>query len=165
MLFLSYLTALLCTAGAAFAAKPKVDKFERFQSLSHGGSVELNDNTYNEITTAPRDYFTAVLLTAIDSRFGCVLCREFQPEWDIIARSWNKGQVEDPKMIFGTLDFTDGKETFKKVNWNIHRLLVLPDLTNCSLCYKLLPLYWCSRPLQAPTRRLMAPSHSNSLGK
>ncbi|CRG84667.1 Magnesium transporter protein 1 [Talaromyces islandicus] len=115
MLFLSYLTALLCTAGAAFAAKPKVDKFERFQSLSHGGPIELNDKTYNEITAAPRDYFTTVLLTAIDSRFGCVLCREFQPEWDIIARSWNKGQVEDTKMIFGTLDFTDGKETFKKL--------------------------------------------------
>lgn len=116
MLFLSYLTALLCTTGAAFAAKPKADKFERFQSLSNGGSVELNDNTYNEITTGPRDYFTSILLTAIDSRFGCVLCREFQPEWDVIARSWNKGQVEDTKMVFGTLDFTDGKETFKKVD-------------------------------------------------
>jgi oligosaccharyltransferase complex subunit gamma len=116
MLFLSYLTALLCTAGAAFAAKPKVDKFERFQSLSHGGAIDLNDKTYNEITAAPRDYFTAVLLTAMDSRFGCVLCREFQPEWDIIARSWNKGQVEDINLVFGTLDFTDGKETFKNVS-------------------------------------------------
>ncbi|KAH8704696.1 putative oligosaccharyl transferase subunit [Talaromyces proteolyticus] len=114
-MLLSHLTTLLCTVGIAFSAKPAVDKFQRFQSLSHPNPVDLNDATYNEITAAPRDYYTVVLLTALDSRFGCALCREFQPEWDIIAKSWNKGKVDDVKLLFGTMDFNNGKETFQKL--------------------------------------------------
>ena len=58
----------------------------------------------------------AIVLTATEARFGCLLCREVQPEWDLIAQSWNKGPKPDEmKLLFGTLDFFNGKGTFQKV--------------------------------------------------
>jgi oligosaccharyltransferase complex subunit gamma len=113
----SFFALLLCTAGVALSAKPTADKFQRFQSLSRSKPIELDDTTYNEITSTPRDYHVAILLTALEARFACILCREFQPEWDLIARSWNKAdQVDGIKMLFGTLDFNNGKNTFQKVS-------------------------------------------------
>ena len=92
------------------------DKFERYRSLSRSAPIELTDSSYEDITSKPRDYHVAVLLTAADARYGCILCREFQPEWELIARSWNKGSKPDGlQMLFGTLDFSDGKGTFQKV--------------------------------------------------
>ncbi|RAO71797.1 uncharacterized protein BHQ10_007809 [Talaromyces amestolkiae] len=116
MRLLSYFTALLCTTGVALsAATTKSDKLARFQSLSRSTPIDLDDSTYNDLTSAPRDYHVAVMLTATDARFGCALCREFQPEWDLIAKSWNKGQAGDVDLIFGTLDFSNGKETFRQL--------------------------------------------------
>lgn len=112
----SFLALLLTTAGVALAAKPTADKFQRFHSLSRSRPIELDDTTYNEITSTPRDYHVSILLTALETRFACTLCREFQPEWDLIARSWSKADQPDGiKMLFGTLDFNKGRDTFQKV--------------------------------------------------
>jgi oligosaccharyltransferase complex subunit gamma len=114
-------TLLLTLLGtAASAAKPKKTPQERF-SLYHTKSlasapVKLRDPAYRELRGAPRDYSVAVLLTAMDSRYGCQLCREFQPEWDLLARSWTAGDKKgESRIVFGTLDFSDGREVFMSV--------------------------------------------------
>jgi oligosaccharyltransferase complex subunit gamma len=44
------------------------------------------------------------------------LCREFQPEWELLAKSWTKGDKKsESRLVYGTLDFTDGKATFQGV--------------------------------------------------
>lgn len=44
------------------------------------------------------------------------MCHEFQPEWDLLVKSWTKGDKRgDSKLVFGTLDFLDGKGTFQSV--------------------------------------------------
>jgi oligosaccharyltransferase complex subunit gamma len=97
------------------AAKPS-GTFERFQSISRSGPVDLDSASFKELTTAPRDYYAAVILTAMDARYGCIMCREFDSEWDLISRSWNKGaKLDGLKVIFGTLDFDHGKDVFQKV--------------------------------------------------
>lgn len=102
------------------AAKPSADKFERYQSLSRSGPVDLDNASFKELTTAPRDYYAAVILTALDARYGCAMCREFDSEWDLLTRSWNKGtRLDGLKVVFGTLDFEHGKEVFQKVNPNL----------------------------------------------
>lgn len=99
------------------AAKPS-DTFEKFQSLSRSGPVDLDSASFKELTTVPRDYYAAVILTAIDARYGCIMCREFDSEWDLISRSWNKGtKLEGLKVVFGTLDFDHGKDVFQKVGF------------------------------------------------
>ena len=108
--------SLLCVVSCAFCASPSPDKFEKYQSLSRFGPLDLNDSLYEDITSKPHDYYVAILLTASEPRFGCILCREFQPEWELIARSWNKGSEGDsPRLLFGSLDFSNGRGTFQKV--------------------------------------------------
>ena len=58
------------------------------------------------------------VVTALEARFGCSLCNDFQPEWEMLAKAWTKGDKEmESRLIFGTLDFADGKNTFQSVGW------------------------------------------------
>ncbi|KAI4172193.1 MAG: hypothetical protein LQ343_003753 [Gyalolechia ehrenbergii] len=101
------------------AAKAKtVDKFEQYHAKFTSGPspLKLDDASYERLTAAPRDYSVAVLLTALEARFGCKLCRDFQPEWDVVGRSWIRGNKRgDTRLLLGTLDFADGKGTFQKL--------------------------------------------------
>lgn len=109
------LLSVLCIVSSALAG-PSADKFEQFQALSRLAPIDLDDSSYDDLTSKPRDYYAAVVLTATEARFGCILCRELQPEWELIAQSWNKGSKPDElKLLFGTLDFIHGKATFQKV--------------------------------------------------
>lgn len=113
-LFLFCLTSLAARTGT-----DKRDKFHRYQSLSKSYlPIVLDDSTYDDLVSKPRDYHTAILLTAADSRYGCQLCRDFQPEWELLAKSWNKAAAHlTTRMLFGTLDFDNGKVVFQKVSW------------------------------------------------
>jgi oligosaccharyltransferase complex subunit gamma len=124
MRWLQLLTAAILPF-TALAAKKTGDRFTdaRAKSLSVGHPLKLDDGGYASLTRGPRDYSFAVLLTALEPRFGCVLCREFQPEWDLLGKTWVKGDKDgQTKMLFGTLDFIDGKNTFQSV-WQTHLLV------------------------------------------
>jgi oligosaccharyltransferase complex subunit gamma len=118
MHFLKGLVLSLLPAAAIAAKRLAVDKFQQFHSKALSSSpLKLDDSIYGQLTSAPRDYSVAVLLTALESRFGCQLCREFQPEWDLLSKSWTKGDKKgESRLVFGTLDFTDGKNTFQSVS-------------------------------------------------
>ncbi|KAJ5172258.1 hypothetical protein N7492_004851 [Penicillium capsulatum] len=108
LVFFSVLSAVL-------AAKPATDKFDRFHTLSRSGPVELDSTSFEELTATPRDYYAAVILTARDDRYGCLMCREFDSEWGVISQSWNKGpKLDGLKMVLGTLDFDHGRVIFQK---------------------------------------------------
>lgn len=93
------------------------DRFSEFHAKSQASSpLKLADSSYKKLTSAPRDYSVAVLLTALDARFGCQLCTDFQPEWDVLGKSWAKGDKNGvSRLIFGTLDFSNGRDTFISV--------------------------------------------------
>ncbi|KJZ72487.1 hypothetical protein HIM_08156 [Hirsutella minnesotensis 3608] len=117
MRFLSTLaSACALVAGVLGAAQQSAE--ERFLDF-HGriqaasAPIKLSDASYKSITKAPRDYSVAILLTAMNTRFGCQLCQDFQPEWDLLGRSWAKGdKAGESRTLFGTLDFADGRDTF-----------------------------------------------------
>ena len=124
MRFLRLAIAALLPSIVVSAKKASGDRFKDYnaQQLSISKPVKLDDTTYNEITKAPRDYSVAVLLTALDARFGCGLCHDFQPEWELLGWSWAKGdKKQESRLVFGTLDFADGKATFQSVCEEIHR--------------------------------------------
>ena len=123
MRWFQLLTASLLPFTSLAAKKSSGDRFNDFRSKSLSAPLKLDDAAYTQLTKAPRDYSVAVLLTALETRFGCVLCREFQPEWDLLGKSWTKGDREaKSRLLFGTLDFVDGKNTFQSVGMDIlHR--------------------------------------------
>jgi oligosaccharyltransferase complex subunit gamma len=117
MRWIQLLTAAVLPLSSLAAKKSSADRFNDFHTKSFSsGALKLDDTSYSELTKSPRDYSVAVLLTALETRFGCVLCREFQPEWDLVAKSWTKGdKKKETRTLFGTLDFIDGKNTFQSV--------------------------------------------------
>ncbi|KAL8729419.1 MAG: hypothetical protein Q9166_004749 [cf. Caloplaca sp. 2 TL-2023] len=100
-------------------AKPQLaGKYEQFHAkFTSNPPLKLDDTTYERLTAGPRDYTVAVLLTALEARFGCQLCRDFQPEWDVVGKSWVRGDKKgNTRVLLGTLDFADGKGTFQKAS-------------------------------------------------
>ncbi|KAH7026223.1 OST3/OST6 family protein [Microdochium trichocladiopsis] len=123
--FSTLLTAALSLSATAAAAKK--DVFAEYNAKQHSSvPVKITDSSYKKLTAAPRDYAAAILLTALDPRFACQLCHDFQPEWDILSSSWVKGDKKaESRTVFGTLDFTDGRETFMSLGLQTAPVLLL----------------------------------------
>ena len=122
MLLLSLLASLLLPVLTLSArAKPSVSgtssTFTKYQARSVTSShLILDDRYYADLITKPRDYGFVVCLTAMASQFGCKVCQDFDPEWRTLASSWSKADRKgEKKMLFGTIDFVDGKSTFQSV--------------------------------------------------
>ena len=119
MRFIGPLLSLLAVSPLAFAAAPATDaKLERFSKLaanSNGGLIQLTDSLFTAITTAPRSYTAAVLFTALDKKYNCAMCKDFQPEYELLARSWRNAAKGEDGLYFGVLDFDNGRDTFMKV--------------------------------------------------
>jgi len=162
MRWLSSLLSVSLLAAASLAAKPSTkERFAEFHAKSLSSApVKLGESTYRSLTSSTRDYTAAVLLTALEARFQCQLCREFQPEWELLARSWTKGdKAGESRLILGTLDFADGRDVFMSVSvacW-VHLQLTLANDGASSAC-KRHPSSFCSLP--RPDRM---PSHQRSL--
>ncbi|KAL2756121.1 hypothetical protein ACRALDRAFT_1042809 [Sodiomyces alcalophilus JCM 7366] len=118
---------LMTLESPVWARKSSADRFQKFHAKALSSSpVKLDDATFKSVTLAPRDYTVLVLLTALDPRFGCKLCTEFQPEWDVLAGSWTKGDKEgESRAIFATLDFADGRDTFMSLGLQTAPVLLL----------------------------------------
>jgi oligosaccharyltransferase complex subunit gamma len=163
MKLLSLITAALLPLTALAAKKPTGDLFQKYNAkqLSASGSFKLDDKTYGQLTKAPRDYSVAVLLTALEARFGCGLCNDFQPEYDLLARSWTKGdKAGEGRLLFATLDFLDGKATFQSVCGHVSIVMAITVLTYRNRCNsRLRPSYFSSTrlldPMRRPTRLLL----------
>ena len=115
--FQTLLSVTLLVTGALALKQSSEERFNKFQTKSLSSTpVKLSDVTYKSITAAPRDYSVTVLLTALDPRYGCDMCQGFQSEWELLAKSWTKGDKKaESRMLFGTLDFTNGRDTFLSV--------------------------------------------------
>ena len=116
-LFSVSLASLLVAVGYA-SQKDGLHSFDKLypQSLSET-PIKLNDESYSRYTSKPRDYAVIVLLTALENRFNCALCQTFQPDWELLAKSWTKGDTNrETRLIFGTLDFIDGRNAFQAVS-------------------------------------------------
>jgi oligosaccharyltransferase complex subunit gamma len=107
----------LLGAGVLAAKSDPANTFQNFhQKALSSTPIKLDDVAYKKVTGLPRDYTVAVLLTALDSRYACQMCRDFDPEWKLLSKSWTKGdKAGDSRTLFTTLDFNDGRETFMSV--------------------------------------------------
>ncbi len=114
LLRLLALTALSLSAAVSAKKAATSSKFDTYSS--HSAPVEIDEKSYSDLTASPRDYSLAVLLTARDAKYACGLCKDFDPEWSILGRSWQKADRKGEKrVLFVTLDFDQGRNVFMKV--------------------------------------------------
>ena len=127
MRFFKLLVASALSLTVLAAKKPAASRFDNYhaQALS-SAPFEIDDAAYNDLSSTPRDYTVAILLTALDARFGCQLCKLFQPEWETLAKSWiKKDRKGEHKVLFSTLDFANGRNTFQKLQLQTAPVLLL----------------------------------------
>ena len=125
----SFLVALLpLGAFAAKRASSEADVFSSYHTKALSSpSLKLDDGSFDELTALPRNHSVVVCLTALDARFQCKMCQDFKPEWELLAKSWINGdRSNENKVLFGQLDFADGKKTFEGVH--------LPEIPFCWCC-------------------------------
>ncbi|KAL8716014.1 MAG: hypothetical protein Q9220_000681 [cf. Caloplaca sp. 1 TL-2023] len=126
-LFGFYLICGLFTLLSVDAKSKTAGNFEDYHRKSTSKApLKLDDASYELLTASPRDYTVSILLTALEARFGCQLCRDFQPEWELIGRSWARGDKKgETRLLLGTLDFAEGKGTFQKLMLQTAPVLML----------------------------------------
>ncbi|KAK2867863.1 hypothetical protein FQN49_003392 [Arthroderma sp. PD_2] len=163
MRLLSLVLCAIWPIGIVLAASSKDgDKYLKFKAASRSsGAVTLDDASYIELTNLPRDYHTLVLLTAMDPRFGCDICKMFQPEWDLLSRTWNKANLGESKLVLGTLDFIDGRSIFQQLQLQTAPILLLfPPTTGPGSQGKSKPIrYDFTNPVTAEQMHLWISRH------
>ena len=108
------LTALSVIAGVSAKKAATASRFDTYRTNS--APFEIDEQSYAELTSSPRDYSLAILLTARDAKYACGICKEFDPEWKVLGRSWQKGDRDGEKrVLLSTLDFDQGRNIFMKV--------------------------------------------------
>ncbi|KAI3396273.1 hypothetical protein diail_12355 [Diaporthe ilicicola] len=125
--FLLPFSLLGACAGVLAAKSDPATTFQDFhQKALSSNPIKLDDASYKKVTGLPRDYTVAVLLTALDARYACQMCRDFDPEWKLLSKSWIKGdKAGDSKTLFTTLDFNDGRDTFMSLGLQTAPVLLL----------------------------------------
>ncbi|KAJ9500974.1 oligosaccharyl transferase subunit ost3/OST6 [Exophiala xenobiotica] len=117
MHFFKLLTLAALSITSVTAKKGSSTKFDTyFAKQASSAPFEIDEKGYNELTAAPRDYSLAVLLTARDARYACGLCKEFDPEWKLLGRSWQKGDKNGAhRLLLSTVDFDNGRNVFMRL--------------------------------------------------
>ncbi|RPA79697.1 hypothetical protein BJ508DRAFT_415833 [Ascobolus immersus RN42] len=92
-------------------------KHTQLLSKSTNGLIRVDDPTFEALVTGPRAYTSVILLTALDKRIGCDMCHLFQPDFELLAKSWwEKGPKEERhRLLFGSTDYSKAKGTFQKL--------------------------------------------------
>lgn len=93
--------------------------------------LPLTDENYETVLNGKRDYHLVVLFTSENSKINCVLCREINPAYEIIANSWYQDNPEgitdfDPEdkeiapknIYFFRSDYDSSKKLFALLQLN-----------------------------------------------
>ncbi|GJJ77435.1 oligosaccharyltransferase complex subunit gamma [Entomortierella parvispora] len=90
----------------------KLAKFQE-KATKGKGVIELDSSSFEEVLSMPRNYSIVVLFTAISPEFQCVPCKNFDPEYKLVASGWSK-MKDKSQLLFGSLDFKVGQAVFQK---------------------------------------------------
>ncbi|KAF8927365.1 hypothetical protein EDD21DRAFT_372029 [Dissophora ornata] len=115
------LVAMLLAATSTHAQSEKLlaDKLTRLQTIAakNKGLVGLDSSTFDEALDKPRNYSMVILFTAISPEFQCVPCKNFDPEYRLVASGWSK-LPDKSKLMFGIIDFKTGQSIFQRFGMN-----------------------------------------------
>ncbi|KAG0326175.1 oligosaccharyl transferase subunit ost3/OST6 [Dissophora globulifera] len=95
------------------------EKVARLQTtaIRNKGIVDLESSTFDDVLAMPRNFSVVILFTAISSEFQCVPCKNFDPEYRLVASTWSK-LSDKSRLFFGIIDFKKGQAIFQKFGMN-----------------------------------------------
>ncbi|GJJ12135.1 hypothetical protein Clacol_006376 [Clathrus columnatus] len=119
MLVLTYIPLLffaLVTAKKSAKNTDAVKEKLTLMAAQNNGVIKLNDDTFDLLTSTDRDWSAVVQFTALKSTYKCEPCKQLDPILTTIGKAWNKvNAAERNQHFFASIDFDDGKETFRKL--------------------------------------------------
>jgi len=79
--------------------------------------IRLNFEKFKHfVKSAPRNYTIVVMLTALDARRECQICKPANEEYQIVAQSWRYSAQFSNKLFFAMVDFDEASDVFKMLN-------------------------------------------------
>jgi len=96
----------------------KLSSHQKLVDLATAGNglINLNDATYDLLTSAKRNWSASVQFTALDVKRRCAPCKEFDPSWTAVAKAWaTVPKLQRDNHFFATLDFDNGQSVFQKL--------------------------------------------------
>ncbi|KAJ7582693.1 hypothetical protein C8J56DRAFT_955499 [Mycena floridula] len=81
-----------------------------------GGLIQLDQKTFDILTSDKRTWSASIQFTAMDKRRRCAPCNEFDPSWKTVSKAWASASKEHrDNHFFGTLDFDDAPSVFQQL--------------------------------------------------
>ncbi|KLO10678.1 dolichyl-diphosphooligosaccharide-protein glycotransferase [Schizopora paradoxa] len=111
-----FLWALLLVPFGLAASSSPHERLVQLADASSDGIIQLNDETFDLVTSSKRDWSVVLQLTAMDKKMRCSPCREFEPSFKAVSKAWKSvPKSERDKHFFATLDFADGEKIFRRL--------------------------------------------------
>ncbi|KAL0946875.1 hypothetical protein HGRIS_013041 [Hohenbuehelia grisea] len=80
------------------------------------GLISLDGDSFDLLISPKRTWSATIQFTALDARRRCTPCKEFDPSWVAVAKSWaNAPREHKDNHFFATLDFDNAQTTFQKL--------------------------------------------------
>eukprot|EP00075_Anas_platyrhynchos_P031710 XP_027320963.1 magnesium transporter protein 1 isoform X2 [Anas platyrhynchos] len=81
--------------------------------------IRMNGDKFRRFVKAPpRNYSVIVMFTALQPHRQCVVCKQADEEYQILANSWRYSSAFTNKIFFAMVDFDEGSDVFQMLNMN-----------------------------------------------
>ncbi|XP_036595798.1 magnesium transporter protein 1 [Trichosurus vulpecula] len=81
--------------------------------------IRMNGDKFRRfVKGSPKNYSVIVMFTALEPHRQCLVCRQADEEFHILANSWRYSNAFTNKIFFAMVDFDDGSDVFQMLNMN-----------------------------------------------
>ncbi|ESO98127.1 hypothetical protein LOTGIDRAFT_239089 [Lottia gigantea] len=115
---------LLCFTVSESGYKKKEDSLgDKVSQLTEWNNkksvIRLTGDKFRELVkTPPKNYSVIVMLTALQAKRQCSVCKQANEEYIIVANSWRYSQQFSNKLFFTMVDYDEGPEVFQSLKIN-----------------------------------------------
>lgn len=117
LLFSGLLLILLALTQGNVNPETKLQQISDLARKSGGNVITLDDSTYPYYAiNKPRPYSLIVLLTALNPKYKCALCKNLDKEYTLLAESYRehiKQKKQKPTVFFLRLDYEQAPRVFQ----------------------------------------------------
>ncbi|KAL7979893.1 hypothetical protein Chor_004362 [Crotalus horridus] len=81
--------------------------------------IRLNGDKFRRLIKAPpRNYSVIIMFTALQPHRQCIVCKQADEEYQILANSWRFSSAFTNRIFFAMVDFDEGGDVFQMLNMN-----------------------------------------------